>query len=48
MRVLTLLTVFSTTLLSQSPKVMMPEDLFRRNIGTKEQLNTLVSKTALK
>jgi metallo-beta-lactamase class B len=39
MRVLTLLTVFSTTLLSQSPKVMMPEDLFRRNIGTKEQLN---------
>jgi metallo-beta-lactamase class B len=24
---------------SQSPKVLMPEDLFRRNIGTREQLN---------
>ena len=29
----------SATLLSQSPKVMMPEDLFRRNIGTRDQLN---------
>ncbi len=25
--------------LAQSPKVMMPEDLFRRNIGTREQMN---------
>ena len=34
-----LLLAASATLLSQSPKVMMPEDLFRRNIGTREQLN---------
>jgi metallo-beta-lactamase class B len=27
------------TLSAQSPKVMMPEDLFRRNVGTKEQQN---------
>jgi metallo-beta-lactamase class B len=26
-------------LMAQTPKVMMPEDLFRRNIGTQEQLN---------
>lgn len=32
-----LLTAFAATLLSQTPKVMMPEDLFRRNVGTKEQ-----------
>src|ERR1700692_3848376 len=34
-----LLLAFSATLLSQSPKVLMPEDLFRRNIGTREQMN---------
>src|ERR1700760_3888332 len=36
---LSLLPAFAATLLSQTPKVMMPEDLFRRNIGTREQLN---------
>ncbi len=36
---LSLLPAFAATLLSQTPKVMTPEDLFRRNIGTKEQLN---------
>lgn len=35
-----LLLILSTSLLAQqSPKVMMPEDLFRRNIGTREQMN---------
>jgi metallo-beta-lactamase class B len=33
------LLIFQAMLLSQTPKVMMPEDLFRRNIGTKEQQN---------
>ncbi|HXA49147.1 MAG TPA: hypothetical protein VNV86_02520, partial [Candidatus Acidoferrum sp.] len=33
------LLIFQATLLSQTPKVIMPEDLFRRNIGTKEQQN---------
>jgi metallo-beta-lactamase class B len=31
--------ILSTSLLAQSPKPMMPEDLFRRNIGTPEQMN---------
>jgi metallo-beta-lactamase class B len=38
MRYLLLLT-FAATALPQTQKVMMPEDLFRRNIGTKEQQN---------
>jgi metallo-beta-lactamase class B len=36
---LCLLLAMSAALYSQSPKVLMPEDLFRRNIGTREQLN---------
>jgi metallo-beta-lactamase class B len=40
MRAITVsLLVFSTGLLSQTPKPLMPEDLFRRNIGTREQMN---------
>src|SRR5579863_7580221 len=31
--------LFSQNPKVQSPKVMMPEDLFRRNVGTKEQQN---------
>ncbi len=34
-----LLLTAAVTLLSQAPKVLMPEDLFRRNIGSREQLN---------
>ena len=34
-----LLVVCSVLIPAQSPKVMMPEDLFRRNIGTREQMN---------
>lgn len=34
-----LLLVISSVLFSQDAKVLMPEDLFRRNIGTREQLN---------
>src|ERR1700689_540227 len=34
-----LVVVCSVALLAQGPKVMMPEDLFRRNIGTREQMN---------
>src|SRR5882757_110901 len=29
----------ASILLPQTPKIMMPEDLFRRNIGTREQMN---------
>lgn len=36
---LCLLLIPPAALFSQSPKVLMPEDLFRRNIGTREQLN---------
>lgn len=36
---LSLLLVISSALFSQDAKVLMPEDLFRRNIGTREQLN---------
>src|ERR1700760_383268 len=36
---LSLLPAFAATLLSQTTKVMMPENLFRRNIGTREQMN---------
>lgn len=36
---LSLLAPCAAVLLSQTPKVMMPEDLFRRNIGSREQLN---------
>jgi metallo-beta-lactamase class B len=34
-----LLLIISSALFAQTPKVMMPEDLFRRNIGTREQMN---------
>jgi len=36
---LVLILTAAATLLSQSPKVLMPEDLFRRNIGSREQMN---------
>jgi metallo-beta-lactamase class B len=36
---LSLLLVLPAALYSQTSKVLMPEDLFRRNIGTREQLN---------
>src|ERR1700722_5757452 len=36
---LCLLLAMSAALYSQSPKVLMPEELFRRNIGTREQMN---------
>src|SRR5215469_17234112 len=38
MRTLSLL-VLAAPLFSQSPKPLMPEDLFRRNIGTREQMH---------
>ena len=34
-----LLLAVPAAVLAQPPKVMMPEDLFRRNIGTREQMN---------
>src|SRR5580658_5353204 len=34
-----LLLTLPAALLAQTPKVMTPEDLFRRNVGTKEQQN---------
>jgi metallo-beta-lactamase class B len=39
MRVLSFLLLLCAVAAAQTPKVMMPEDLFRRNIGTREQLN---------
>src|SRR5438270_28617 len=34
-----LLPILTALLCSQTPKPLMPEDLFRRNIGTREQMN---------